>query len=425
MISEPPVLSDTERQAIQRRTLGVLFISSIFSRAAMTIGFVVAALLMEEILGSSTWAGASTAAITVGTALSASALAAYMNRNGRRPGLTVGYAIAMVGGVVAVVGAAQLSLVPYLLGLTLIGVGQGGTNLARYAAADLAEPSARSKAISYVVFASTVGAVGGPGLAGVAGDIGERWGYDELVGPFGFAAIFFLLGGIVVWAGLRPDPLVVIGGTTQQNTSRPKASFSRSMSIIWANPYARLALGGLVVSQAVMVMVMAMTPLHMKEHGHSIGLVGWVLSAHTAGMFAFAPVAGWAADRFGRIIAIIAAGAILVVSTVMTALAGEAPALLMFPGLYLLGLGWSFGMVASSALLTESVPADDAVSAQGAADLVTSFASGAGALASGLVFTMAGFHILSGIGIVASGLLLVAAWVRGRLSGGTPLPVAG
>ena len=157
MISEPPVLSDDERQAIQRRTLGVLFVSSIFSRAAMTIGFVVAALLMEEILGSSTWAGASTAAITVGTALSASALAAYMNRNGRRPGLTVGYAIAMVGGVVAVIGAAQLSLVPYLLGLTLIGVGQGGTNLARYAAADLAEPSGRSKAISYVVFASTVG----------------------------------------------------------------------------------------------------------------------------------------------------------------------------------------------------------------------------------------------------------------------------
>ena len=394
----------------------------------MSIGFVVAALLMEEILGSSTWAGASTAAITVGTAFSASALAAYMNRNGRRPGLAVGYAIAMVGGGVAVYGAAQLSLVPYLLGLVLIGVGQGGTNLARYAAADLAPPSGRSKAISYVVFASTVGAVGGPGLAGVAGDVGERWGYDELVGPFGFAAIFFLIGGLVVWIGLRPDPLVVIGGTTLQNTSKPKASFTRSMSIIWSNPQARLALAGLVVSQAVMVMVMAMTPLHMKEHGHSIGLVGWVLSAHTAGMFAFAPLAGWASDRFGRISAIVVGGVVLVAATAMTALAGEAPAALMFPGLYLLGLGWSFGMVASSALLTESVPSDDAVSAQGAADLVTSFASGAGALASGLVFTMAGFHILSMIGIVASGLLLVAAFVRARLSGGIggpPVPIPG
>ena len=187
------------------------------------------------------------------------------------------------------------------------------------------------------------------------------------------------------------------------------------MGIIWSNPQARLALIGLVVSQAVMVMVMAMTPLHMKEHGHSIGLVGWVLSAHTAGMFAFAPLAGWVSDRFGRIIAIVIAGIVLVAATTMTALAGEAPALLMFPG-----LGWSFGMVSSSALLTESVPADDAVPAQGAADLVTSFASGAGALGSGLVFTMAGFHILSAIGIVASGLLLVAAFVRHNLSGGRP-----
>jgi MFS family permease len=98
----------------------------------------------------------------------------------------------------------------------------------------------------------------------------------------------------------------------------------------------------------------------------------------------------------------------------------------MFPGLYLLGLGWSFGMVASSALLTESVPSDDAVPVQGAADLVTSFASGAGALGSGLVFTMAGFHVLSGIGIVASGLLLVAALVRSRLRVvEQPVPVGG
>ncbi len=82
-------------------------------------------------------------------------------------------------------------------------------------------------------------------------------------------------------------------------------------------------------------------------------------------------------------------------------------------------------MVASSALLTESVSTDDAVPVQGAADFVTSFASGAGALGSGLVFTMAGFHILSGIGIVASGLLLVVAYTRARLSGGTPIPAAG
>ncbi len=422
--SEPIVITESYRRQVQSRTLAVLFASSIFGRAAMSIGFVVSALLMADILGSSTWAGASTAAITIGTAFSASALAGYMARKGRRPGLVLGYLAAALGGAVAVFGSSRLALVPYLVGLVLIGVGQGGTNLSRYAAADLAEPSARSKAISYVVFASTVGAVGGPALAGIAGDVGERFGYDELVGPFGFASVFFVIGGLVVWLGLRPDPLVVSGGTTVDET-KVKAGFFRSLSIIWANPSARLALIGLVVSQAVMVMVMAMTPLHMKEHGHSVGVVGWVLSAHTAGMFAFAPLAGWVSDRFGRVIGILIAGVVLMAATAMTALAGEAPALLMFPGLYLLGLGWSFGMVASSALLTESVPIDDQVSAQGAADFVTSFASGGGALGSGLVFTMAGFHVLSGIGIAASGVVLVAAFSHLRIrSGGQPIPVA-
>lgn len=418
-------LSDLDRRAVQRRTLGVLFVSSIFGRAAMTIGFVVATLLMEEILGSSTWAGVSTASVTLGSAISASALAAYMNRSGRRPGLALGYTIAVAGGAIAVIGGANLSLVPYMIGLVLIGVGQGGTNLARYAATDLAEPRDRSKSISYVVFASTAGAVGGPALAGLAGDIGEHWGYSELVGPFGFAALFFAVSGLVVWLGLRPDPLVVSGGTARDVT-RPRAGFGRSLGIIWSDSDARLALAGLVVSQAVMVMVMAMTPPHMRAHGHSVGLVGWVLSAHTAGMFAFAPLAGWVSDRLGRIVSIMIGGAVLVGATTMTALAGEAPSLLMFPGLYLLGLGWSFGMVASSALLTESVPGEDAVSAQGAADVLTAVAAGVGAVGSGLVFTMAGFHVLSAIGIVAAGLLLVAAFARSRVrSGSSPVPVSG
>lgn len=415
-------LTEETRRSVQRRTLGVLFISAIFGRAAMSIGFVVSALLVQDILGSSTWAGISTAAITVGTAFSASALANYMNRTGRRPGLAVGYLLAAGGGLVAVIGGARLTLVLYLIGLALIGVGQGGNNLSRYAAADLAPAEGRSKAISYVVFASTVGAVGGPALAGMAGDLGARYGLDELVGPFLFAALFFALSGLVIWVGLRPDPLVVSGGLSDAETVDGR-SLGHNLGVIMANPRARLALGGLVVSQAVMVMVMAMTPLHMAEHGHDVGLVGWVLSAHTAGMFAFAPLAGWMSDRFGRVLTIQVGGAVLMVSTAITALAGEAPAALMFPGLYLLGLGWSFGIVAASALLTESVPAEDQVPVQGAADVLTSIASGVGALGSGLVFTMAGFHMLSGVGIVASGMLLVMAFIRYRLDG-PPGPMA-
>ena len=98
----------------------------------------------------------------------------------------------------------------------------------------------------------------------------------------------------------------------------------------------------------------------------------------------------------------------------VTALAGEAPEALMFPGLYLLGLGWSFAMVAGSALLSESVPTEHRVAVQGAADLTAGVVSGVAALASGVVLDMAGFHILSLVGLVGAGLLLLAGFSRDR-----------
>ncbi|MFK8025407.1 MAG: MFS transporter [Ilumatobacter sp.] len=404
-----------DRAFIQRRTLQVLFASSAVARVAQMIGFAVAVLVIEDLLGSSRWAGLSTVSITVGTVISAGALSAYMNRRGRRPGLVLGYGIAMVGGATAMLGAQLGSLTLFLLGLMLAGIGAGANNLARYAAADLAEPDAKAKAISFIVFASALGAVGGPALVGVADDVGQSLGLNENVGPHGVTMIFFAIAAVVVLVTLRPDPLVVSGGLSSASGGR-RDGMVDAFRVISRSPLARLALLSLVVSQAVMVGVMAMTPLHMRAHDHDIGTIGLVISAHTAGMFAFAPLAGWVSDRFGRVRAIAVGAATLAVATAVTALAGEAPAALMFPGLYLLGLGWSFGMVAGSALLTEAVPDADRVGVQGAADLLAGVVSGGAALASGLVLDMAGFHVLSMIGIVGSGALLVVGYARDRMT---------
>ncbi|MGI9624566.1 MAG: MFS transporter [Acidimicrobiales bacterium] len=420
MTSTAEPVAGADHADAQKNTLVVLFSSAIFARAALSIGFAVASLLVKDILDSATWAGLATVAITVGTAASASLLSQYMAKQGRRPGLVLGFSTAVVGGVVSLWGA-EIRLLPlFLFGLVLTGIGSGAANLARYAAADLAEPNTRGKAISMVVFASTIGAVAGPAAVGVADSWGQSLGLSENVGPYGFTAIFFTVAALIVFVRLRPDPLVLSGGLETASSPKRK-SFVDSLRIIMSHPLSRLALGALVVAQAVMVGVMAMTPVHMDAHGHSVSTIGWVISAHTLGMFAFAPLAGWASDRFGKIPAIVFSGAVLVAACALTSLAAEAPNLLMFPGLYLLGLGWSFGMVAGSALLTSSVPEEDRVSAQGAADLIASVVAGSAALASGLILSMAGFHILSTVGLVASGLLVVAGFSRQRMG---PLQVA-
>lgn len=408
-------LTTTERGALQRRTLWVLSAATAAGRASMSVAFVVVTLLAQDLLGSAQWAGVASASITVGTALSSSWLSTWMAAKGRRPGLVLGYMVAIVGAAVAGLGGQIEFLIIYLLGLVLFGVGQGASNLARYAATDLALPEKRGRAISYVVFASTAGAVGGPMLSDLAADFGTSLGWGELVGAFVFATGFFAAAAAILAVFLRPDPLVVSGGLDRSG-ERGRTGLKVGLAAATSTPRASLALAGLVVSQAVMVMVMTMTPVHMHHHDKPIGLIGWVLSVHTAGMFAFAPLAGWYSDRFGRIPAIAVGGMILAVSTVITAFAADASSSLMFPGLYLLGLGWSFGEVASSALMTESVAEGDRVAAQGAGDLVKSFASGAAALASGFILTASSFGVLSWVGLLGSVALVIGCVSVARAS---------
>jgi MFS family permease len=404
-----------DRDAVQRRTLFVLWGAAILTRGAASSLFPVSVLAIKDLLGSETWAGLATGFSTVGSALSAAVLANYMQRRGRAPGLSGGFAVAAVGAVLAIVAIQMSTLVLFLPAMILVGVGSGTANLSRYAAADLATEERRSREISTVIFAATFGAVIFPLFIGVAGDVAESFSLDENAGGFSMAIILFVLASLGIWLFMRPDPLVVAGGVDRQATRKDAVPFKRALVIAWTHPLARLAFVALVVGQAVMVGVMAMTPLHMDAHGHSNGIIGAVISAHTAGMFAFAPFAGWLSDRWGRLPTIAIGGLTLVGATMFTALAGEAPRLLMFPGLFLLGLGWSFTVVAGSALLTESVETGDRVAVQGAADLATNIASGAGALLSGVVLSMSGFHTLSFIGMSAAGVLLVHSFFEHRL----------
>lgn len=404
--------------AAHKRALSVLRLSSTFSRGAVSASFPVAVLAIKDMLGSETWAGLSTGASTLGSALAAGWLAAFMQRRGRTPGITLGLGVAVLGAFICVV-AIQASFLPlFLLGMIMVGVGSGTSNMSRYAAADLASDNTRSRDIGSVVFFATFGAVLAPSLIGGLGGIAESLGLDSNTGGFLLAIVLFGLSSAVIWFFMRPDPLVVSGGVDPSAAVKKRTvPFAEAVRIAWAHPLTRLAFVALVVSQAVMVMVMSMTPLHMDDHGHSKGWIGAVISAHTAGMFAFAPLAGRISDGIGRVQTIVLAGFTLVGATVFTALAGEAPRGLLFPGLFLLGLGWSFGVVAGSALLTESVAESDRVAVQGAADLATNAASGIGALSAGIVVSSAGYHILSIIGMAAAGALMAQSWFENRLAG--------
>lgn len=412
-MTSPPVLTSIERAAHQRRVLRTLTLGQMAGSAALASAVTVGAFVVQDALGQETpWAGLASATVTIGTAFMVQMLSRRMQRSGRRPGLQLGYGLAVVGALIAAVGAERGALVVFLPGLFLYGNGQAANLLARYAATDLAEPDERSRAMGRIVFSSTFGAVLGPLFIGPAEQAGQDWfGLQKYTGPWLFSAMFLALACINTAIRLRPDPLVLAGGAGEG--SPPRAPLGEVVRLIAGIPMARLAVASMVISHVVMVAVMTMTPVHLKLHGHE-GVSQYVVSLHIAGMYAFSPLVGRYADRHGRVAAIWVGSIVLVASTVLASLSGDVEQLL-FPALWALGFGWNFGLIGGSSLLTESVPAKDRVSVQGIADLMMSFCGGMAGFSSGFIRKAVGYHLLATGATIAGGLLLVAVYAVRRL----------
>jgi MFS family permease len=202
---------------------------------------------------------------------------------------------------------------------------------------------------------------------------------------------------------LRPDPLLVARrlASARGEAGASHVTLRHVVSVVRVRPRAAAAMLAIAVAHAVMVSVMVMTPLHMHHGGAELEVIGLVISVHVLGMFAFSPVVGWLADRIGRA-SVLAVGAVALLTAVT--LAGRAPAgdsTGLTVGLFLLGVGWSCCLVASSALLVDAVPLIERPGVQGGSDLLMGlFAAGGGALA-GVVVAEWGYAVLN----VCAGLL--------------------
>jgi MFS family permease len=419
-------LGRTERDRLQSRTLRVLMGSQIFGGMGLVAGYIPSALLAKEITGNATLAGLAAAMLSVGTTSASFPLAAYMHRHGRRPGLRSGYLIALVGAIAAF-GSAVLSFYPLLLvGVALIGTGNACNLAARYAAADLATDDRRASSISVIVWATTVGSASGSYVAlALATTVALAVGLPELGGPYVLSAIVFAVAAVVVHLRLRPDPLVVSGGLSDEahRSESRLAELRRATALIVASPRARIAVAAMIVSQVVMVAVMTMTPLHMDDGGQSAAAIGLMMTIHILGMYAFSPIVGVLSDRFGRLPMIGVAAVLLLAGSEFAARTSPADSLGVIVGNFLIGLGWGFGVIAGSSLLTESVSLEDRVSVQGAADLAMSGFGAGGGLSSGAVVALASYADLGRASMAVAAILLAATSVHWVRRGDTPAPV--
>ncbi|MGF1664343.1 MAG: MFS transporter, partial [Kineosporiaceae bacterium] len=175
-----------------------------------------------------------------------------------------------------------------------------------------------------------------------------------------------------------------------------------------------LGLAAIVVAQFVMVLMMSMTPVHMADHGHGLGVIGFVIGAHIAGMYAFSPLAGWLTDRVGRVATIVSGAGALAAAGLLSGLADPDARAALTVALFLLGLGWSLALVAGSTLLTDSVPLELRAKAQGNADLVVGASATVAGAGSGVVLDLGGWATIATVTAAAAVVMAAAVLARGR-----------
>ena len=373
--------------AVQRRIVRVLTSVQVIGGIGNGAGISIGALLVKDVSGSSGWAGMAVVMLTLGAAAFAVPLTSLAARAGRRPALTLGWISGAGGAALTVVGA-QTGLLPFvLLGLLLFGASTAANLQSRFAAVDRAEPDQIGRTLSIVVWSTTVGAVAGPNLTGPGAWVARQVGLPELSGPMMFSAASFGIAGVLTFAFLRPDPLVRVGVAVQPHRGvRAAFPFLHGRTLV--------AVLTIASSHAVMVSVMALTPVHMEDHGAALEIIGLTISLHIAGMFALSPLMGWASDRWSPDRVIVVGQTVLVAAVAVAGTSGDSEVRITI-GLTLLGIGWSASVIAGAAMLSASLAVEDRLVVQGFSDLAMNLAGAAGGLAAGGIVALSGFGTLN------------------------------
>ena len=400
---------------IQRRTVRVLVVGQAIGAVGITIGVATASLLARDISGSDTQAGLAQTTQVLGAAVASYLLARAMSHRGRRFGQVTALLVGAAGALLAVVAGVVESMALLLVGAALLGATTAANAAARYAATDLAPEATRARSLATVVWATTIGAVLGPNLTGPAAALAEELGIPPLTGPFLLGSVAMVAAAIVIGTFLRPDPLLTaraVAGAAEQDVIG--TSWGRAVDAVRRQPALGAAIGGIASAHAAMVAVMIMTPLHMEHGGAELRVIGFVISVHVLGMFAFSPLVGLATDRIGRPTMLLIGSGVLLASLVLCARSPEGSSWQIFLGLFLLGLGWSCATVAGSTLVADLAPLDVRTDVQGASDMTMGLTAAAGGALAGVIVGLWGYPALTAFAAALACGVFAAGVVAGR-----------
>jgi MFS family permease len=354
--------------------VGVLVLAQSILGAQLSMVFITAGLAGAMIAPNPCFATLPVSMVMLGSAVSARLLSGFMARHGRRAGFTIASLIAAIGAGIAFAGLERGSFALFTLGCTLIGAQMSAQGFYRFAAADVAPEPMQAKMISLVQAGGLVSALVGPRLVTMTAEASAI--------PFAmtFAAIIGLnLLGPFIYALLRIPVLP---------QSRAGTSAGRSTGELLRTPGIVVAIICATVSNALMNLVMTSTPLAMVGCGFATGDAANVTAAHMVAMFLPAFFTGHLIARFGaeRIVTL---GLMILAGAGAVALSGVEIEQ-FYTALILLGLGWNFGFIGSTAMLTAQHAPEERGRVQGINDAIVFGGVFLASLSSGALMGCAG-----------------------------------
>ena len=344
----------------------------------------------------------------LGSAVTTMPASLLMARIGRRRGFMAGAIINVGGCALAALAISRHSFVLYCAATAVIGIYNAIGLQYRFAAAEVAAPPDKAKAISLVLAGGVVGGFLGPESVRRAVGLFET--------PF--------LGGFVALAGYALIALVVQSLVhVPPPTLEERSGQGRPLSVIVRQPAFIVAVLAGAMGYGLMNLLMTATPIAMDICQHPFGAVAIVIEWHVVGMYAPGFFTGSLIRRFG-VLNVILAGVVLVALCAGIALQGTTVTHFLV-ALVLLGIGWNFMYTGGTALLTEAHAPAEKARVQGTNDFIVFAAMGVSSLASGAMVSAAGWDAMNRavlpVLVVIAAAVMWFAWRRRTLR---PAPAA-
>lgn len=387
-MTDTALLPDDRRA---KRNVAVLVLAQAILGAQMPMIFVVGGLAGKQLASNICWATLPISLIIFGSMTTAPWLSPLMQSRGRRFGFYIGALAGAVGAAIAAYGLYVGSFAILLIGSYFTGIYMSAQGFYRFAATDSASDSFKPKAISYVMAGGLLSAILGPQLNKIV----EGSFVVPFLGTY-LAVVALNLIGMFLFLGLSL-PKGSRGQPKELNAIPP-----RSRSDLFKDPNIVVAMIVALVAYSLMNLVMTSTPLAVVGCGYALNQANDIVSAHVLAMFAPSFFTGHLIVRFG-VRAIMATGLVILAAAGLTALMGvnmadaDQPSLVSFyAALILLGLGWNFGFIGATTLLTSSHGAHERGVVQGLNDMVVFGSVTMASLASGGLMNCSGGSPIEG-----------------------------